>query len=873
MSTIVNVDGIKYRLQSNDTAIVTENRHLSRTDVVIPATISHENMTYPVVAVGQNAFHLNQHITSVTFASDCRVLSFGPRAFQNTKISTLEIPSTVNAIHEDTFRHTPFLVKIILNGGENSFVLDSGILYTKDRTTLLFVPRNYTKDRTNSFAIAPPVTTVGPYAFEGCSRLECITIAPKGCVCSVIGAGAFAGTSITKFIVPSTVTSLGEGFLRKCKVLKSVVFCRSTAEYAIPPFAFAETGLTEIEIPQNITMIAARAFSQTYQLKSVQFAPDSKLTSIQADVFWSSGIESLSIPDSLQQFVPANFFACENLVTINISEGNPNYVWKRDVLWGNQETQILFAKRTIEAFHIPKKVKVIGAYAFGLCRKLKAVTFEDESELTLIDTHAFFGTALTEIAIPDKVSKIGENAFGNCVSLANVSFGIGSELVELGRRAFGLTGIRRFNGPSRLAKIGASVFANSKVEKVVLPEKIQTLPSHLFFSCKSLVYVVSDNPKTLTASDLAFEGVSKTPSIYRTDSGEFRVNTSNRKEGRGLDQFQVCVGRPADLFDGTGYEKAPMRPRQLSDALVEDERVPVPGWEVKTGTFAKVYKAQHPGTQKISAVKELRTKPQKLESFTQEIEVLLQVFHPAIIGLIGAVLPGHKTNGQIITEFMPNGSLHEQLQTEDYANQSSTVKVKIAVGVAAAMRYMHKHTIIHRDLKPMNILLDENFEPRVADFGSARDLDATMSMTTQNGVGLTPLYMAPEFFDGAKYSEMTDMYSYAITLWEILTGRSMGAHIRATTDVLPDVVLLNRIRDGRLRPPTSGSDINLQQWVVELLQCCWSGNPADRLSFEGILTKFREKEFALLPDVDFPAVEEYLTKLEEFEAAQLHRLN
>jgi serine/threonine protein kinase len=242
------------------------------------------------------------------------------------------------------------------------------------------------------------------------------------------------------------------------------------------------------------------------------------------------------------------------------------------------------------------------------------------------------------------------------------------------------------------------------------------------------------------------------------------------------------------------------------------------------------------------------------------------VFHPAIIGLIGVVLPNEKTNGQIITEFMPNGSLKKQLQTKDYANQSSTMKVKIAVGVAAAMRYMHKHTIIHRHLKPGHILLDENFEPRVTDFWNIREEDEGLEITRDVAA---PYYLAPELFEDSNYTEKVDVYSYAIILWEILTGHSMSTQFPVTKGMGRLLQFMSSVRDG-MRPPTSGSDINLQQWVVELLECCWSGNSTERLSFEEILTKFRKEEFALLPDVDFPAVEEYLSFLEDFEETQLH---
>jgi hypothetical protein len=404
MTQTVLIGHLNYRLQDDGTAVVAENRALTLPEVHIPTTVAHDSKTYRVVSVGQNAFHMNRHITSVTFAPNSHVASFDKRAFQHTKIAKLEIPASLTSLHDATFRHTRSLHQVIVKGGdsfenqqpdERKFKQEM-LLFTKGGAKLLFVPRNCTRP----LAIGPRIAFVGAYAFEGCAFVETITFPPRNCAVTAFGAGAFT--------VRASVTRFGEGFLQGCAKLNKVTFDPTEVHYPLPPYAFAQTGLVEVVLPANVIALPTRAFAQTHSLKSLQFAPGSRLTTIERDVFWSSSIEALSIPDSVAVIEPSNFFGCERLATINVASGNKLYEWERDVLWGHERTQILFAKRTLEAFHIPATVEVIGTHAFGLCRKLRSVTFEDNSQLKSIGAYAFFGTALAVVSIPDAVERIAD---------------------------------------------------------------------------------------------------------------------------------------------------------------------------------------------------------------------------------------------------------------------------------------------------------------------------------------------------------------------------------------------------------------------------------------------------------------------------------
>jgi serine/threonine protein kinase len=157
--------------------------------------------------------------------------------------------------------------------------------------------------------------------------------------------------------------------------------------------------------------------------------------------------------------------------------------------------------------------------------------------------------------------------------------------------------------------------------------------------------------------------------------------------------------------------------------------------------------------------------------------------------------------------------------------------------------------------------LDERFEPRVADFGTARTgvWDGTMTVTGQVG---TPYYMAPELFaEEPAYGQGIDTFSFAITLWELVTGKRMKDAFAGKVGY----AFQNAVKEGRLRPPLN--DVR-EKWVADFLARAWSGDPQERPSFQQILEEFRANKFALLPGVDTGDVENYLSRIQQFEREQ-----
>ncbi|XP_042496062.1 probable LRR receptor-like serine/threonine-protein kinase RKF3 [Macadamia integrifolia] len=163
-------------------------------------------------------------------------------------------------------------------------------------------------------------------------------------------------------------------------------------------------------------------------------------------------------------------------------------------------------------------------------------------------------------------------------------------------------------------------------------------------------------------------------------------------------------------------------------------------------------------------------------SFTHEVEVIASVRHVNLIALRGyctATTPFEGPQRIIVFDLMSNGSLHDHLFGSIDKKLSWPIRQKIALGTARGLAYLHygaQPAIIHRDIKPSNILLDEMFEPKVADFGFAKLTPEGMTHLSTRVAG-TLGYVAPEYALYRHLTERSDVYSYGIVLLELLSGK------------------------------------------------------------------------------------------------------
>ncbi|KAG1359423.1 leucine-rich repeat receptor-like kinase protein FLORAL ORGAN NUMBER1 [Cocos nucifera] len=157
--------------------------------------------------------------------------------------------------------------------------------------------------------------------------------------------------------------------------------------------------------------------------------------------------------------------------------------------------------------------------------------------------------------------------------------------------------------------------------------------------------------------------------------------------------------------------------------------------------------------------------------FTAEITTLGRIRHRNIVRLLGFV--SNKETNLLLYVYMPNGSLGEMLHGNKGAHLGWETRCRIAVEAARGLCYLHHDCsplIIHRDVKSNNILLDSNFEARVADFGLARFLQDPGASEYMSSIAGSYGYIAPEYAYTLRVDEKSDVYSFGVVLLELITG-------------------------------------------------------------------------------------------------------
>ena len=250
------------------------------------------------------------------------------------------------------------------------------------------------------------------------------------------------------------------------------------------------------------------------------------------------------------------------------------------------------------------------------------------------------------------------------------------------------------------------------------------------------------------------------------------------------------------------------------------------GEQIGKGGFGEVYQATYRRTGQECAFKELFAKKLEnnhLKRYIYEIQTMASCKDPFIVPFIGFTAEPPYC---IVTEYMPNGSLDKYIRNLNsiLSNYHLTI---IAMGIAHAMAKLHDLHIIHRDLKSSNILLDNQFYPRICDFGIARFEDPNGEMTKRIG---TPNYMAPELILSGKYNSKVDVYSYAMILYE------MSERIRPFKGLKVQEIFKHVINNNE-RPAFT---TRTPEALKKLIKRCWASEPSRRPDFKQIYQAFRK---------------------------------
>ncbi|CAB4003216.1 ephrin type-A receptor 5 isoform X2 [Paramuricea clavata] len=307
-----------------------------------------------------------------------------------------------------------------------------------------------------------------------------------------------------------------------------------------------------------------------------------------------------------------------------------------------------------------------------------------------------------------------------------------------------------------------------------------------------------------------------------------RFRASQRSRGGG--DFPLIPGEK-NYIDPTTYDN-PERAvsefaKELDRNLIKLEAI------IGGGEFGDVYKGDMklPGQPSMKvAIKTLKagaTRKNRTD-FLIEASVMGQFKHINVITLEGVVTK--TTPLLIVTEFMENGSLDKYLKENDGVLKAPQL-LGLAQGVASGMEYLAGMHFVHRDLAARNVLVNANLACKVADFGLSRDIGNTAESEYETQGGKIPVrWTAPEAITYRKFSTASDIWSYGILLWEIMSFAERPYWNWGNEEVM------KRVAEGyRLPPP-----MNCPKTVHQLMKECWLTDRTKRPAFKEIVRIIEE---------------------------------
>ena len=259
--------------------------------------------------------------------------------------------------------------------------------------------------------------------------------------------------------------------------------------------------------------------------------------------------------------------------------------------------------------------------------------------------------------------------------------------------------------------------------------------------------------------------------------------------------------------------------------------------KVGIGGMAIVYKAKDIYLKRIVAVKVLKEQyledKEFIKKFVIEAQSVANLNNQNIVKIydVGQHIEDGKTFNYIVMEYIKGKTLNELIK--DKGRLNSNAVVAISKQIANALDCAHKHHIIHRDIKPHNIIIDENLNVKVTDFGIARIATSSTITYTSSVLG-TVHYISPEQAKGKFIDEKSDIYSLGVVMYEMVTGRvpfdtdnAVGIAMQHINEPLVEPI--------RLVP-------NLEPWLNSIIVKCMEKNPENRFeSAESLIKALEDK--------------------------------
>ncbi|XP_029128299.1 LEAF RUST 10 DISEASE-RESISTANCE LOCUS RECEPTOR-LIKE PROTEIN KINASE-like 1.2 [Cajanus cajan] len=233
--------------------------------------------------------------------------------------------------------------------------------------------------------------------------------------------------------------------------------------------------------------------------------------------------------------------------------------------------------------------------------------------------------------------------------------------------------------------------------------------------------------------------------------------------------------------------------------------------ELGSGGFGTVYYGKLNDGREVAVKRLYEHHYRRMEQFMNEIEILTRLRHKNLVSLYGCSSRQHR-GLLLVYEYVPNGTVASHLHG-DSAKASFLpwhIRMRIAIETASALTYLHASSIIHRDVKTNNILLDNNFCVKVADFGLSRLFPNNVTHVSTAPQG-TPGYVDPAYHQCYQLTNKSDVYSFGVVLVELISSLKAVDITRSRDEINLSNLAIKKIKNGafsELVDPSLGFELD-----------------------------------------------------------------